>query len=158
MSTDQMRQQFLAGPALTLDNQAAAEMISTQDLSQREKLELKKSQEPPVEIASRFASLADQQEAVKNYQLAEEYNNCASQYFLEALAVLKQKKDCDPDALQTLQILSETHRRKAKLMKKRIDWGVGSVRNKYEKMVKNQRDIKRAMNQSEEKRLADPKA
>lgn len=45
--------------------------------------------ESPVEAASRFASLAEQQEMAKNYVLAQEYNESARKYYLEAMAYMK---------------------------------------------------------------------
>lgn len=52
------------------------------------------------------------------------------------MAYMKQKPGCDLEALKTLEILAETHRRKAKLLGKRKDWGVASVRNKLNTMMK----------------------
>lgn len=59
---------------------------------------------------------------------------------------MKQKNDCDQQALKTLELLAETHRRKAKLIGKRKEWGVGHVRNKLNSMIKDQKDLKKAIN------------
>ena len=66
--------------------------------------------------ASRFASLAEQAEQTKNFKQASEYNKQASSYYLEALACLKQRPNQDKDALRSLELLADTHRRKGKLL------------------------------------------
>ena len=70
----------------------------------------------PIDEASRLAGMAEQQERVKNYKGAEELSTQASQYYLEALAKLKQKPQVDLDSLKTLELLAETHRRKSKML------------------------------------------
>ena len=80
--------------------------------------------ESPVEAATRFAALAEQQELAKNLHLAQEYNQSASKYYYEAMAYMKQKPHHDEDALKTLELLAETHRRKAKLLGMRQTTGV----------------------------------
>jgi hypothetical protein len=60
----------------------------------------------------------------KNFHLAEEHNLNASKYYLEAMAYMKQRPDHDPDAVKTIEILSETHRRKAKLLGMRKSTGI----------------------------------
>ncbi|CDW75196.1 UNKNOWN [Stylonychia lemnae] len=102
--------------------------------------------ESAVEAATRFAALAEQQETQKNYKQAEESNHKASLYYLEAMAMMKQQPQFDSEALKTLEILSETHRRKGKLLAMRKDWGVASVRNKVNQMIKNQEQLKKATN------------
>ena len=62
------------------------------------------------------------------------------------MGMMKQKQGFDPEALKTLDILSETHRRKAKLLAMRKSWGVTSVRNKVTSMIKAQEQIKKAAN------------
>eukprot|EP00347_Sterkiella_histriomuscorum_P013422 403364764 len=158
--SDRIRQDFqnnLNDPyRLTTNLDSIPVTTSIQEQTMAQILAMKSNQEPPVEIATRFAALAEQQEAAKNFQLAEEYNLSASQYYCEAMALMKQKPDFDQKALTTLELLSDTHRRKAKLIGKRKEWGVGHVRNKLDSMIKDQRDLKRAMNAKDGSSISNP--
>jgi hypothetical protein len=44
----------------------------------------------------------------------------AMKYYLEAMAYMKQQSNPDKEALKTLDILQESHRRKAKLLSYRM--------------------------------------
>ncbi len=69
-----------------------------------------------------MSSLAERMEIAKSYKAAEECNKQANAYYLEALANMKQNSKADPEALKTLEILAETHRRKAKILSLRIQY------------------------------------
>jgi hypothetical protein len=73
-------------------------------------------EEAPIDAASRLASLAEQYEHLKSYEAAQQCNLQANTYYLEALANLKQRNTSDREALTTLELLAETHRRKAKIL------------------------------------------
>ena len=68
----------------------------------------------------------------------------ASKYYLEAMAYMKQKPGYDVEALETMNLLSETHRRKAKLLGIRDEYGVAHVKKKIKGMMKEQQILKRA--------------
>jgi len=57
-------------------------------------------------------------------------------YYLEAMAYMKQRPDFDEEALKTLEILSETHRRKAKLLGMRQTSGIGQIKDKLSEQIK----------------------
>ena len=54
---------------------------------------------------------------------------------------MKLKQGFDPEAIKTLEILSETHRRKAKLLNMRKQYGSQVVREKMEKMQLDQKKL-----------------
>lgn len=80
------------------------------------KEEVKPKSEQALEEASKYAALAEQAEQVKNFKQASENNKQAGTYYLEALACLKQRPNSDKDALRTLELLADTHRRKSKIL------------------------------------------
>lgn len=57
---------------------------------------------------------------------------------------MKQKPHFDEDALKTLELLAETHRRKAKLLGMRQTTGVAQVRSKLQEMMAEQKRLKKA--------------
>jgi hypothetical protein len=59
---------------------------------------------------------------------------------------MKQRPGHDKEALETMSLLSETHRRKAKLLDIRKEFGVAHVKKKIKDMMKEQQMLKRAQN------------
>jgi hypothetical protein len=85
---------------------------------------------------------------LKNYKSAEESNKQASAYYLEALANMKQKKGEDPEALRTMEMLAETHRRKAKILQMRIQFEGKSSVDQVKAKIKALKQEKAAENRS----------
>jgi len=75
-------------------------------------------------------------EAIKNYQIA-------SEEYLTAKAYLKQLKNVDQDSIKTLELLADTNKRKAKLLKIREQNGVEKIKQGLNEKVKEQKQKKR---------------
>lgn len=90
----------------------------------------------------------------KNYVLAQEYNESARKYYLEAMAYMKQRVGHDQDALKTLELLAKTHKRKAKLIRMRQTTGVAQVKSKLKDMMDEEKRLKKASQSNQPEVLA----
>ena len=82
----------------------------------------------PVEQAAQYALQAEKHELEQNMEEAAKSYMKASEFYLEAKAKAKTVQGVEEEALKTLEILADTYKRKAKLIRIRKDSGVGKLR------------------------------
>jgi len=74
-------------------------------------------QEGPVEAACRYVRMAEKFEEKKNYDEAIKNYQIASEEYLKAKALLKQTKDFEEASLKSLELLSDSCKRKSKILR-----------------------------------------